>query len=270
MLKINGEAVNVTIFPDQTSQVWQLSDRSFVLPVALVEWDFSSESEFLHLAQLKALLDEKRVDAELAIPYLPYARQDKEISNSTTFALHTFARLLNDLNFKQVHLIDPHSNAALQLIRNSSAIYPESIIKTLIKILRSEVICAPDKGAFDKYYPKFSEEIGLPWVKGDKLREHLTGRITNYDLHGDVSGKAVLIIDDICDGGATFVLLAEALQKAGAIAVHLFVTHGIFSKGLAPLHNAGINRIFTFKGEAVSIDSTVGYKSYEKKSNVTG
>jgi len=59
-----------------------------------------------------------------------------------------------------------------------------------------------------------------------------------------------MIVDDICDGGATFILLAKELYAAGAKEVNLFVTHGIFSKGLIPLYEAGIKRIFTQDGEA--------------------
>jgi ribose-phosphate pyrophosphokinase len=51
-----------------------------------------------------------------------------------------------------------------------------------------------------------------------------------------------LIVDDICDGGATFVALARKLREAGAIEVSLFVTHGIFSKGK---DLEGIDNIYT-------------------------
>lgn len=76
-----------------------------------------------------------------------------------------------------------------------------------------------------------------------------------------LNDKNILIVDDICDGGATFMLLTKDLYKRGAKSINLFVTHGIFSKGLKPLKEAGINRIFTAKGEAVDMgDNIVGYK----------
>jgi ribose-phosphate pyrophosphokinase len=46
-----------------------------------------------------------------------------------------------------------------------------------------------------------------------------------------VNGKTVLIIDDICDGGKTFLELGKKLKELGAKSVLLHVTHGIFSKG---------------------------------------
>jgi phosphoribosylpyrophosphate synthetase len=81
---------------------------------------------------------------------------------------------------------------------------------------------------------------------------------------GDCKDKRVLIVDDICDGGKTFELLAKDLYNAGAEEVNLFVTHGLFSKGLIPLKLAGIKRIFTNKGQAIIMhDSGVGFRKIE-------
>jgi ribose-phosphate pyrophosphokinase len=79
--------------------------------------------------------------------------------------------------------------------------------------------------------------------KRDPLTGHLSGfEIKNYNPNPNADGQDLLIVDDICDGGGTFVGLAKELRKAGAKKVYLYVTHGIFSKGL-PLE--GIDRVFT-------------------------
>ena len=57
----------------------------------------------------------------------------------------------------------------------------------------------------------------------------------------------------------TFKLLAKDLLAAGAKEVNLFVTHGIFSKGLRTLRNSGINRIFTKDGEASEVQDRIIY-----------
>ena len=57
------------------------------------------------------------------------------------------------------------------------------------------------------------------------------GSITDLVLSGDVSDKKVIVVDDICDGGATFLKLAEILKQRNVKSMELFVTHGIFTKG---------------------------------------
>lgn len=252
MIKINGTPLNVTIFPDQTSQVWKVSTLEIPNTNWVhVSWEYSNEGEFLQIAQLKDLLDAKGFEAALRIKYLPYGRQDKEVSNEATFALRTFAKLLNSLAFKEVIIHDPHSTIALDLIKNSRAVYPKDAIYELIHRSEIDIACYPDKGARTKYTEVYKDEIGSAHVYGEKVRDQLTGNILKYDLIGGerVKGKKVLIIDDICDGGMTFKILAKDLLEAGAKEVNLFVTHGIFSKGIKTLKESGINKVFTADGE---------------------
>lgn len=250
MITLGNLPINVTLFPDKTSQVWQI--KNLVpprIPTFDVQWKFESEAEFLHLAQLKDLLDScPSSRKKLTISYLPYARQDKPISNNSTFALHTFAKLLNTLNFDEVVIVDPHSEIALNLIQNSKAVYPTKIVENLIKKEKIDVICFPDKGAQTKYEKlyKFSN------FSGQKVRNQLTGQIEKYTINGNVKKTNVLVVDDLCDGGATFILLAKELYNQGANSVSLFVTHGLFTKGVEILWEARIDKIFTIDSEFIN------------------
>lgn len=238
MFFVNGELVNLTIFPDGTSQVWKLPMDNILKHIKCnIKWGFGSEADVIHLAQLVDLLREYYNDLSLEIIYLPYGRQDKEVSNSSTFALKSFAKILNSFEFSEVIIHDPHSNEALALIKNSVALYPISDV--CAEMRNNDLIAYPDNGAFLKYFSIY----GFPYVVGSKVREQSTGKITSYELVGEVKGKRVLIVDDICDGGATFCLLAKELYAKGALEVNLFVTHGIFSKGLSPLREANIRRV---------------------------
>ena len=246
MITLNKEIVPVTIFPDGTSQVWHLND--FLLQgtsQANVVWDFSSESEFLHLSQLKDLLDHYGFKSNLTLHYLPYARQDKSISNFNTFALHTFAKLINSLNFEEVFVLDPHSSIAIDLIKYINFKYPIEEVMNVFTTESIDLVCYPDKGAVEKY----KHIYGLPYVFADKVREQSSGKILSLALHGDVTGKRVLTVDDLCDAGGTFKLVTQELLKRGASCVMLFVSHGLFTKGIRTLKDSGISKIFSPKGE---------------------
>lgn len=264
MIKVMGEQVNTTLFPDGTSQVWKLSEEVLTCPdTVVVEWTFQNEGEFMQLAQLKALLAHHKVKAMLRLPYLPYARQDKPLANDATFSLHVFANFLNVLHFDTVECMDPHSAEARKLIKNMIQLFPGEEVHATIKMTEADVLCYPDKGACRKYMTRYQ----FPFVYGDKVRNPQTGDIESYKLEGDVKDKTVLIVDDICDGGATFTILAKQLYDAGAKNVSLFVTHGIFSKGLRPLWNAGIYKIFTKDGTVEarpSFPTDITYKPFKE------
>lgn len=271
MIYLNDTSAIPTVFPDGTSQVWKLPDAILLDSLNFfIRWEFESEAEFLHLAQLKTLLDTQYgVPVFLEMPYLPYARQDKRPGNSRTFALHTFAKLLNSLAFTKVVFLDAHSAVATKLIENSVSYMPTYMPTYwyVRDVLRPTCVFFPDIGARTRYT---AETFSMRNVgHADKIRDQATGQILSYEVAYNskdfVPGADILIIDDICDGGATFVLLANALYAAGAKNVMLFVTHGIFSKGLQPLTEAGISRIFTHKGEVTEIQGRIAYKTVTKE-----
>jgi ribose-phosphate pyrophosphokinase len=241
--------VPVTVFPDKTSQVWKLDPSHLNTTFAQINWYFENEGELMQVAQLKDLLDSYGTEVRLTLKYLPYGRQDKEVSNVATFALHSFARIVNSLNFSEVVIVDPHSEIALNLINRSSATYPMGMLQNIMLNSKTTLVCYPDKGAVSKYTKVYDRLVGEAYIYGEKVRDQLTGNITSYSIVGPCAGEHVLIVDDICDGGATFKLLAKDLLAAGAKSVALFVTHGIFSRGVKTLLESGIAHVYTADGE---------------------
>lgn len=256
MILLNGQPIPVTIFPDKTSQVWKLPQSTFESRKHSVEWRFENEAELFHLAQLQHLLQRtvQGLETTLTMKYLPYARQDKVIGNEATFALHTFTKIINSLDFHKIILTDPHNFDACRFNCKIEAQYPVKYLEEIAQEIESfgvgngVILCYPDKGALNKY-TKVYETLYRPYIFGEKVRDQLTGNITSYTLYGECYGKNVIIVDDICDGGMTFKLLAKDLLAAGACSVVLFVTHGIFSKGVRTLIDSGITRVFTADGE---------------------
>lgn len=262
MIYLNGNPLPTTLFPDNTSQIWKLPEH-ILEPASWVHivWDFSHEGEFMQLAQLKMLLDGYEVRSTLRLKYLPYGRQDKLISNETTFALRTFAFMLNKLDFEEIIIMDPHSMVATDLIKHSKAKFPIKELLSSILISESDLICYPDEGALKKYTAITEMPYAnFPFIHGEKTREQSSGKILSYRVKGNPKDSKVMVVDDICDGGATFVILAKALYESGAREVNLFVTHGIFSKGLRPLFDSGIKRIFTKDGEASEVQNHIAYR----------
>jgi len=264
MISVNSYPIEVTRFSDQTSQVWKLP--FIVGDIAMIDWKFSQEAELFHLAQLVDLLRSMKVKKiSLAMDYLPYGRQDKEISNESTFALRTFANFLNTLKLDKISAIDSHSDEPIFLIKNFHNIFPVVQIANAVKACDPDVLCFPDRGARLRYAKNLAF-LNRSVAHGEKQRDQLTGNITKYtlnDMNGTVYDKDVMIIDDICDGGMTFVLLAKELYNSGAKSVSLYTSHGIYSKGLRPLKEAKINRIFTKDGEVSEVQGQITVRKYE-------
>lgn len=194
------------------------------------------------------------ISISLFLPFAPYARQDRRMDQYDAFSLKDYADQLNLLNLTRVVVVDAHSDVAPALFNNCINIPQDFIIRSGKDELGiadfAEVVVAPDAGAAKKVL-KASNALGLDpnaIVYLEKVRDTTTGAITSTKVASDPSnivGANCLIVDDLCDGGATFIAGAEALYKNGARSVGLFVTHGIFSRGVESLSEAGIDKIWT-------------------------
>lgn len=257
MIKIRntyGEiTLKPTIFPDGTSQIWKIDPREFLYNREYhITWNFESEREIFDLYSFKALLaqPEELRYVTLHIPYLPFARQDKPVSNESTFNLEVLANLINGLNFNKVTSVDVHNpNRTYNLIRNFQNIQVPGAREQAIYDFRPTFIVFPDNGAMGRYGEELSH---INVIFGDKVRDQYTGDIVDLQLRSVGKPPTIdqdsrfLIVDDICDGGATFIKVAEKLgNTCPGVKVGLFVTHGIFSKGRQHLLDNGIDKIYT-------------------------
>lgn len=208
---------------------------------------------FMLLAQL---VDAVRHAADITVSHLelawlPWARQDRHMVPGDSFALKVFANLLNTLNFNKVFVLDPHSDAAAAAINNCVVIAQESCLmqsETLRRAIgnRELMLVAPDAGALKKIHNVAKASGAQEYAILTKERDVATGNLTGFALvAGDVAGKDLLIVDDLCDAGGTFIGSAQVLRDAGARSVSLYVTHGVFSKGVENLLNNGIDAIYT-------------------------
>ena len=233
-----------TIFPDKTSQVWHLPEFITKSTNVKVIWNFEEEREIFDIYGALACLDVK-ARRTLYIPYLPYARQDKNVSNNNTFNLHTFSFLINKCAFDEVTSIDVHNfRTTKKLINNFQNISVNEKINETIKNSKPTYLVAPDAGAFARY----EHFLYNPTIVFKKERNQETGEITGLsaDLSNVKSGDSFLMLDDLCDGGGTFIQISKKLHEAKQnIGVNLYVTHGLFSKGKQILYEAGVNEIFT-------------------------
>lgn len=203
---------------------------------------------FMALCEFAQLRRNKLLPTHVIYPYFPYARQDRYIADYEPFNLKVFCDLLNSQKFDSVKIYDPHSDVVSALIDNCKVIHQWDIADCVIPreylFDFSTLWVSPDSGAFKKVskLARNSPQICI----GVKIRDE-KGEIILTKVYSPVpiKDKTCVIVDDICDGGRTFIELAKVLKAEGAKKIVLYVTHGIFSKGLGVLKEAGIDHIYT-------------------------
>lgn len=199
---------------------------------------FRDMNDLMKVAIAKDALERKGLrDFDLVMPYIPYARQDRVCNDGESLTLKVFTDMVNALGFNNVIVLDPHSDVAPALINNCHQSSNHKYIRQVFWDIKENVhLVIPDAGAVKKGHALAKEIKFAGIIQCDKVRDTKTGSLTGFRVFDyDLKGKACMIVDDICDGGGTFMGLAHELKSNGAGKIYLFVTHGIFSKGLGSL-----------------------------------
>jgi ribose-phosphate pyrophosphokinase len=222
----------------------------------------------LHNA-IKQNYDHYNCGLNLFLPYVPYARQDRVCNPGEPLAIKAMANLINDMQFDHVTIYDPHSDVTSALIDDVIVVEQHDLFYTFKQNKRfiADIIVAPDGGALKKAF-KCAQKCGSELATAQKFRNLDDGQIveTKFDWNYGLAGHHVWVVDDICDGGRTFVELAKIIKAKNPASLNLFVTHGIFSKGTTELYQY-YDRIGTtdsFLSDAV-LNSEVEVLNYNRR-----
>ena len=223
-----------------------LSDLSNVSEVTITTRARSFNDFGLLLLTIDALKRFYIQKINVFIPYFPAARQDRVMVKGEPLSVKVYADMLNQLSLNKVMVYDAHSEVTAAVLNNCESLSNHTFIKTVLSRINSEVLLiSPDGGALKKIY-KVSEFLGgVSVIECSKKRNVKNGKLEGFKVYeDDLKGQDCLIVDDICDGGRTFIGLAQELKNKNAGNLYLAVSHGIFNKGFEVL-NQHFTKIFT-------------------------
>lgn len=199
-------------------------------------WD-----DFGKFLAVSSAYEANNVSVHAFMPYLPGARQDR-IQPGFPLTAEIYAAAMTP-HVTSLTAVDAHSEAALDLYRERIH-YTRALGFGFIPDLidrKYDYILAADEGGVDRT-TKIQELLGVQEIRFcKKIRDSATGKLSGFRVPRLNNGTTALIADDICDGGGTFLGIANELPDVN---LDLYVTHGIFSKGLVPLHEK-FGRIYT-------------------------
>ena len=186
-------------------------------------------------------------EIHLYTPYIIGARSDRKFEEGgNNYLKDVICPIINSLHFKTVTCIDPHSDVLEACIKNFKSIDNKALVKfffadKIYEKYEDVIFIAPDGGSLKKIY-KLAEQIGY---KGDIITcskdRDTDGALTKTVVpwEEEYFGKDLIIVDDICDDGATFINIAEEIKELtkdfNPPKIYLIVTHGLFSKGFQKL-----------------------------------
>jgi len=194
------------------------------------------------------------------IPYMGYARQDKQFLSGEVITMSVVAKMLQSAGAKKVIVVDIHSNTALNHFNipteNVSAV-PELANYFKKLNLKNPLVVSPDVGGSSRS-KKFASLLKTDFIVLKKHRDRKTGRVNIQTAKVDVQGKDLILVDDIISTGGSIIKAAQFLKKQKCKRVFVACTHGLLVEGAEKkIRKAGVSRIIstnTIPGNTSKVD----------------
>ena len=235
MIYLNGVEITGNNFPNNELNLLSIEEAinarsQFKTNHFILKYEDDRDLMALHFA--KKLVDLRTSDiSTLSITYMPYSRMDRAETIQTPFMLKFACDFINNLDFHEVYVHEPHSAVTVQLLNNVVEVYDNIDLLEHVKKKENfdankDYIVFADYGGFERYHSRIRSKNML---FGEKDRDFATGQINGLTLKGKKenisSDSTAIIIDDLSSFGNTFIRVSTELRKLGFNRVVLLVGH---------------------------------------------
>ena len=267
-LKANLVKTEVRIFPDGESKI-TLNGKLSKNKVIVVQSIYPPvDTNLIHALSLISKACELSKEVIAVIPYMGYARQDREFLSGEIITMKVLGRLFKGVGASQIIVVDIHSIMGLKHIKiktkNISAI-PE-LVKYFKKMkLTDPLVVSPDEGGKDRAR-EFAKYFDSDYIALSKLRDRKSGKVriitSNFD---EVKGRDLILVDDMISTGGSIVKATEFLKKQKCRRVYVACTHALLMDNAeAKIKKSGVIKIVSAntipgKTSIVDVSNTIAH-----------
>lgn len=212
--------------------------------------------DLFFIKSLKDICDYNHItNVKLVVPCMFHQQHDRRFKNNQSFELKIICDFINSCDFFEVHVFHPHSDVIQMGIKNLHIINNTSFINNVLENLNSTpLLFSTDAGSF-KWINKLADTINF---KGEvyaasKTRDFITHNLTQVIDRENFEGKDILILDDLCVYGGTFIGLSKILKERNIGKLYLAVSHMTIKNPNKELEKV-FDKIFTTNSKYDSYD----------------
>lgn len=164
------------------------------------------------------------------MPYYGWARQDRKDKPRVPIAAKLVAKMLETAGATRIITMDLHADQIQGFFEKPvDHLFASTIFLPYLRSLNLDnlTIASPDMGGSKRAYA-YSKFLESDVVICYKQREK-ANKISHMELIGDVTGKNVVLVDDMVDTAGTLTKAADVMMERGALSVRAICTHAILS-----------------------------------------
>lgn len=239
---------DVRIFPDGESKI-TLDDELPKNKTIVVHSIYPPvDTNLIQALSLVSKAKEASDDVITVIPYMGYARQDREFLPGEVVTMKVLGKLFKGVGASRLIVVDIHSMIGLKHFKikskNVSAI--PDLVEYFKKIrMKEPLVVSPDQGGKERAM-EFAKHFGSDYIALTKHRDRKTGKVQIKASEYEVEGRDLILVDDMISTGGSIVKATEFLKKQKCRRVFVACTHALLmNEAEKKIKKAGVTRIIS-------------------------
>ena len=248
--KVKGNLVKseVRIFPDGESKITLKGNISKRKSIVIQSIYPPVDTNLIHALSLISKAKENSSEVVVVIPYMGYARQDREFLPGEIVTMKVLAKLFKGAGASKLIAVDIHSLIGLKYFtiksKNVSAV-PDLARYFKKMSLKNPLIVSPDQGGKERA-KEFAKEMGIEFIALQKKRDRKTGKVQIKTKQADVIGRDLILVDDMISTGGSIVNATKFLKKEKCKRVFVACTHALLMNDAEKkIKKSGVTKIIS-------------------------
>jgi ribose-phosphate pyrophosphokinase len=260
-LKANLVKSEVRVFPDGESKITlkgNLSKRKSIVVQSIYP---PVDTNLVQALSLISKAKETSSEVIAVIPYMGYARQDREFLPGEIITMKVLAKLFKGVGASKIIAVDIHSVIGLKhfSIKSKNVTAIPDLVKYFKKLsLKNPLVVSPDQGGKNRA-KEFAKEFGTKYIALEKKRNKKTGKVQIKTKNSDtVVGRDLILVDDMISTGGSIIKATQFLKKQKCKRVYVACTHALLMNDAEKkIRKAGVTSIVstnTIPGKTSVVD----------------
>jgi ribose-phosphate pyrophosphokinase len=261
--KIKGNFVKseIRVFPDGESKITLIGKLSKKKSIVVQSIYPPVDTNLVQALSLISKAKEHSSEVIAVIPYMGYARQDREFLPGEIVTMKVLGKLFKGAGASKIIVVDIHSLIGFKhfSIKTKNVTAIPDLVGYFKKLsLKNPLIISPDQGGKERA-KEFAKEFNLDYIALEKKRDRKTGKVKIKTKNLDeVKNRDLILVDDMISTGGSIIKAAQFLKKQKCKRIYVACTHALLMNNAEKkIKKAGVTSIIstnTIPGKTSKVD----------------
>ena len=260
-IKANFVKSEIRVFADGESKITLIGKLSKKKSIVVQSIYPPVDTNLVQALSLITKAKENSSEVIAVIPYMGYARQDREFLPGEIVTMNVLGKLFKSAGASKIIIVDIHSLIGLKYftIKTKNVTAVPDLAEYFKKLsLKNPLVVSPDQGGLERA-KEFAKEFNSDYIALEKTRDRKTGKVKiKTKKLAEVKNRDLILVDDMISTGGSIIKATQFLKKQKCKRIYVACTHALLMNDAEnKIKKAGVTSIIstnTIPGKTSKVD----------------